>query len=159
MELNGAAKNGDEPDSLRQNGAASIAQFHSSPMYQFSTFVRAHGVLRKKVRLDFTVGLKRKQRMGTRRLISPQPCRWTRVFRMVSSVMPCKGSRGWATGVVINKSVANRPPAWQFFPAGTTKVNGRRRRPAIQLGPQVGPKTGSEACMQMSYKPTISDNE
>ena len=29
----------------------------SSPMYQSSTFLRAQGVLRKNVRLDFTVGL------------------------------------------------------------------------------------------------------
>jgi len=57
-----------------------------------------HGVLRRKVRLDFTVGSKRKQRMGIRRPISSQPCRATSWLMMCSSVMPCSGSRGWCVG-------------------------------------------------------------
>lgn len=67
-------------------------------MNQSSTFFRAHGVFRRKVRLDFTVGLNWKQRIGMRRPISLQPCRWTSWLRMRSSVMPCKGSRGWLMG-------------------------------------------------------------
>ena len=67
----------------------------SSLMNQSSSFLRAQGVLRRKVRLDLTVGLNWKHRTGMRRPISLQPCRWTSWLRMFSSVMPCKGSRGW----------------------------------------------------------------
>jgi len=70
----------------------------SSPMNQSSTRWRAHGVLRRNVRLDLTVGLNWKQRMGMRRPISPQPCRWASWLRICSSVTPCNGSRGWKAG-------------------------------------------------------------
>jgi len=74
-----------------------------SPMNQSSTRFRAHGVLRRNVRLDLTVGLNWKQRTGMRRPISSQPCRWTSWLRMASSVMPCNGSRGWETGDVMSE--------------------------------------------------------
>jgi hypothetical protein len=61
---------------------------------QSSTLARAQGVFRKKVRLDLTVGSKRKQRIGMRRPISFQPCRSTNVLMIVSRVTPCSGSRG-----------------------------------------------------------------
>ena len=50
---------------------------NNSEMNQPSTLSRAHGVLRRNVRLDLTVGLSWKQRTGMRRPISDQPCRWT----------------------------------------------------------------------------------
>ena len=67
-------------------------------MNQSSTRFRAHGVLRRNVRLDLTVGLNWKQRTGMRRPISPQPCRWTSWLRICSSVMPGNGSHGWEAG-------------------------------------------------------------
>jgi hypothetical protein len=73
----------------------------SSPMNQSSTRWRAHGVLRRNVRLDLTVGLNWKQRTGMRRPISPQPCRWTSWLRICSSVTPCNGSRGCDAGDVM----------------------------------------------------------
>ena len=67
-------------------------------MNQSSTRWRAQGVLRRNVRLDFTEGLNWKHRTGMRLAISLQPCRWTSWLSRFSSVMPCKGSRGWLEG-------------------------------------------------------------
>jgi hypothetical protein len=57
---------------------------------QSSTLCRAQGVLRRKVRLDLTLGLWRKQR-----------CRSISVVTMVSSVTRCSGSQGWDEDVGI----------------------------------------------------------
>jgi len=76
----------------------SLHLFNPSSMNQPSILVRAHGVFRRNVRLDFTLGLIWKQRMGMRRPISAQPCRATNFLTMLSSVMPCNGSRGCRTG-------------------------------------------------------------
>ena len=67
----------------------------SSAIYIPSTRSRAHWVLRRNVRLDLTLGLFKKQRTGRRRPSSAHPCRSTSVVTIFSSVMPCKGSRGW----------------------------------------------------------------
>ena len=62
----------------RQIGLWETFPIHSSSaMNHPSTFCRAHGVFRKKVRLDFTLGSWRKQRTGIRRPISAHPCRAT----------------------------------------------------------------------------------
>ena len=81
---------GVEPAHLYGFGSCSAA----SIINHASTFWRAQGVFRRKVRLDFTLGSWRKQRIGMRRPISAQPCFSTNFFTMVSSVMPCSGSRG-----------------------------------------------------------------
>ena len=86
------------PDLVSAFSLQPSAFVSSSPMNQSSTFFRAQGVLRRNVRLDFTLGLNWKHRMGMRRPISLQPCRWTSWLRMFSSVMPCRGSRGWEAG-------------------------------------------------------------
>ena len=64
-------------------------------MYHPSTRSRAQGVFRRNVRLDFTLGSWRKQRIGTRRPISAHPYRSTSSLTIASSVIPCNGSRGW----------------------------------------------------------------
>jgi hypothetical protein len=87
----------------------------SSPMNQSSTRWRAHGVLRRNVRLDLTVGLNWKQRTGMRRPISPHPCRWTSWLRICSSVTPCNGSRGWETGDVMSKLYFQSATDWRMI--------------------------------------------
>ena len=72
--------------------------FKSSARNHPSTFLRAQGVFRKNVRLDFTLGSWRKQRIGMQRPISAHPCRSTSWLMMASSVIPCNGSRGWEMG-------------------------------------------------------------
>jgi hypothetical protein len=72
--------------------------FFISATYHPSTFLRAQGVFRRNVRLDFTLGSWRKQRTGIRRPISAHPCRSTSRLTMVSNVIPCSGSRGWERG-------------------------------------------------------------
>ena len=85
-------------------------------MNQSSTRWRAQGVLRRNVRLDFTERLNWKQRMGIRRPISPQPCRWTSWLRIFSGVMPCNASRGWETGDVMGSEFPFlAKPCQQFF--------------------------------------------
>jgi hypothetical protein len=61
--------------------------------YNRSTFVLAHGVFRRNVRLDLMLGSKRKQRTGTCRPSSSQPNWATSSVRIFSSVTPC--SRSW----------------------------------------------------------------
>src|SRR6478735_6626509 len=70
----------------------------ASYTYQSSSRFLAHGVLRRKVRLDLMVGSNMKQRIGIWLLISCQPCRSTTVRSTVSRVTPCKGSFGWDDG-------------------------------------------------------------
>jgi len=56
--------------------------------YQASTFWRAQGVLRKKVRLDFMLGSLVKQRTFIRCAKVSQPWRSTNMVKMASRVMP-----------------------------------------------------------------------
>ncbi len=84
----------------------------SSEMNHPSTLWRAQGVLRRNVRLDFTVGLNWKHRTGMRRAISFQPCRCTSSLRIFSSVMPCKGSRG-CDGSVMSQFAKPLPASLQ----------------------------------------------
>jgi len=72
--------------------------FNRSARNHPSTFLRAQGVFRRNVRLDFTLGSWRKQRTGMRRPILAHPWRSTSRLTMVSSVIPCRGSRGWEMG-------------------------------------------------------------
>ena len=60
--------------------------------YKFSTFVLAHGVFRRNFRLDCTDGSLLKHRILIRRPNSSQPKYSTRLFRIVSRVIPCSGS-------------------------------------------------------------------
>lgn len=61
-------------------------------MYSCSTFCRAHGVLRKNVRLELMLGSLAKQFILILRAISSHPYCSTRVSRMNFRVLPCKGS-------------------------------------------------------------------
>ncbi len=82
-----------------------VARAHMSlyAMYHPSTRSLAQGVLRRNVRLDFTLGSWRKQRIGTRRPISAQPYRSTNSLMMVSRVIPCKGSQGWERLMIVSQ--------------------------------------------------------
>ena len=60
--------------------------------YSSSTFFLAHGVLLKNFKLDFMLGSLRKHWIGMRLPSSSQSYCSTRRVRIVSSVMPCKGS-------------------------------------------------------------------
>ena len=83
-------------------GAGKGPGSQNSAMNHASTFWRAQGVLRRKVRLDFTDGSNWKQRIGIRMAISLQPCRWTNWLMMLSKVTPCNGSRGCEAGAVMS---------------------------------------------------------
>ncbi len=100
-----------------------------SAINQASTFLRAQGVLRRKVRLDFTDGSNWKQRIGIRQAISFQPCRWTNRLTMCSKVIPCSGSRGWEAGAVTSGF-----PFVRRFGGGEFADKGRRN----ELGANVG---------------------
>src|SRR6185295_5245235 len=80
---------------IQVDRAVAFAQKSLYAMYHPSTRSRAQGVFRRNVRLDFTLGSWRKQRIGTRRPISAHPYRSTSSLTMVSSLIPCNGSRGW----------------------------------------------------------------
>lgn len=70
---------------------------HRRPIHKYnsSTFARAQGVLRRKVRLDLTEGSCVKHRMGIMRPSSSQPYRSTRRVTISSSLTPCRGLLGW----------------------------------------------------------------
>src|ERR1043165_5397286 len=85
--------------------AVTFAQKSLYAMYHPSTRSRAHGVFRRNVRVDFTLGSWRKQRIGTRRPISAHPYRSTRSLMMVSNVIPCNGSRGWERFMIVSLTV------------------------------------------------------
>ena len=97
---------------------------------QSSTFFRAQGVLRRKIRLDFTDGLNSKHRTGILRAISAQPCCSTRCTTIASSVTPCNGSRGCEDGGGIwecsNPIVG--PPAI----VGTRRTQGSENLPSVK---------------------------
>ena len=75
----------------------------TSKIYQSSTLFRAQGVLRRKVKLDLSVGSYRKHRTGIRLPISFHPCFSTRYSTIVLRVIPCRGSRGCDRSVVISE--------------------------------------------------------
>lgn len=60
--------------------------------YSSSTFFLAHGVLLKNFKLDFMLGSLRKHWIGMRLPSSSQSYCSTRRVKIVSSVIPCKGS-------------------------------------------------------------------
>jgi hypothetical protein len=60
----------------------------SSCKYSCSTFVRAHGVLRKNLKLDLMLGSCVKQRTGTAAPIASHPIRSDSCVMIISSVMP-----------------------------------------------------------------------
>ena len=62
--------------------------------YISSTFWRADGVRRKKVRLDLMLGLSVKHLMSTTRAMASQPWRSTSEVKIISRVMPWRGSFG-----------------------------------------------------------------
>src|SRR5437868_13325539 len=76
-------------------GAGRLVHSSLYAMYHPSTRCRAQGVFRRNVRLDFTLGSWRKQRIGMRRPISAHPYRATSSLIIVSSVIPCNRSRVW----------------------------------------------------------------
>jgi len=61
--------------------------------YNSSTFLRAHGVLRKNFKLDLMLGSCVKQRTGTAAAIASQPMLSDSCVTIASSVMPSKGGR------------------------------------------------------------------
>jgi hypothetical protein len=61
--------------------------------YNASTFLRAHGVLRKNFKLDLMLGSWVKQRTGTAAPIASQPMRSESWVTIISSVMPSKLGR------------------------------------------------------------------
>lgn len=73
---------------LRRNGIG--CPFTSR--YKFSSFVRAHEVLRKNVRLEFMLGSDAKQLIEIRELISSQPSFSTSSVKIAFKVFPCRGS-------------------------------------------------------------------
>lgn len=77
-------------------------------MYHPSSRSRAHGVFRRNVSADLTLGLWRKQRIGMRAAISAQPCRSTICVTMLSSVTPCSGSRGGLGGEGTGAKISRR---------------------------------------------------
>jgi len=58
--------------------------------YNCSTFLRAHGVLRRNFRLDFKLGSCIKQRIGKTAAIASQPMLSDSCVTMASSVIPSK---------------------------------------------------------------------
>lgn len=67
--------------------------------YNSSTFFLAQGVLRRNLRLDEILGSILKQLMSMSIAISSQPMRVTKWVRIISSVLPCRGS---LEGVLMN---------------------------------------------------------
>lgn len=69
--------------------------------YIASTFARAHGVRRRNLRLDDTLGSEMKHAIFTRFPIRSHPTCSTSSWSICSSVMPCKGLLSWPGGDVI----------------------------------------------------------
>lgn len=66
---------------------------HLDFKYNSSTFLRAHGVLRKNFRLDLMLGSCVKQRIGTAAPIASQPMHSDSRVTIASSVMPSRAGR------------------------------------------------------------------
>lgn len=91
----------------------SVHQSRFVRMYSSSTFLRAHSVLRKNVRLDFMEGLLLKQLMFIWFASVGHPLRSTKKVRIASKVLPCKGSIKCALRV---KVIGNTPGTEKLTP-------------------------------------------
>ena len=69
-----------------------LSELRTILRYRASTFARAHGVFRRNLRLEETLGSLVKQRIGILSPILAQPYWSTRSLSMRSSVTPCSGS-------------------------------------------------------------------